>query len=568
LSINAIPLSSVTPTAEPAPASPAAPASSGLQVAALATPAPTAPATQAQAVSVATAAAAIRQSALAPLLADLAQAVVSPSTPAPVQAAAANVLALQTPLDPPPSAADLRQAVASSGLFLEAQLGSAATPAPTPASDLKAALLVLQSLAKAWADSASVASSATPGGANGGTPPSPQSAPPGETPALPSSQPGTVASIAVANAAAPVPPAPAATAAPASPSQPLQPAPAPALAQGSPQGQGQSQTDGQGQSQAWPQGRPNAPPAAVASPDETIDTATSSSPSGAATNTVATGSPTPTASAATDASAPASPAAKTTATPSTARTPASTEAPASLPASLPSTGAQPLAALPQLLAGGLGLTEASAADGASQTDAAAGGAAAQLAAETAAPPPFRGGPTRGQRPTPPSLDDDIEPAQAARRLASGAAGAVARQELHQIASLPTPEAGRPAAATNPRWMFELPFTTAQGSAVAQFEISRDGGGGASQAGQATWRARFSIDLEPLGPVHAQVALTGTRAAVGLWAERPATAAQLRAQQAVLSANLEEEAFAPAISVHLGAPPHTAPRAGRFLDQAS
>ena len=164
---------------------------------------------------------------------------------------------------------------------------------------------------------------------------------------------------------------------------------------------------------------------------------------------------------------------------------------------------------------------------------------------------------------------DTEPSAAARRLLSETDGALARQQLHQIASLPSSQPGqRPTDTPGARWMFELPFATPQGSAVAQFEISRDGGGGAGAEGQAIWRARFSIDLEPMGPVHAQVTLTGARAAVTLWAERPATADKLRSAQASLTKELEGAEFTPAVSVHLGTPPRTAAPSGRFLDQAS
>jgi hypothetical protein len=117
-------------------------------------------------------------------------------------------------------------------------------------------------------------------------------------------------------------------------------------------------------------------------------------------------------------------------------------------------------------------------------------------------------------------------------------------------------------------MFELPFASPQGSAVAQFEISRDGASTGAADATPTWRARFSIDLEPLGPVHVLVALTGERAGVTLWAERPSSAAQLRAAQAALSQGLEQAQFAPAIAINTGAPPSGAAPSGRFLDQAS
>ncbi len=60
----------------------------------------------------------------------------------------------------------------------------------------------------------------------------------------------------------------------------------------------------------------------------------------------------------------------------------------------------------------------------------------------------------------------------------------------------------------PRWNFEIPFATPQGTAMAQFEISRDGGGNEVEAAKRVWRARFSLDVEPAGPVHALISLSG------------------------------------------------------------
>ena len=93
--------------------------------------------------------------------------------------------------------------------------------------------------------------------------------------------------------------------------------------------------------------------------------------------------------------------------------------------------------------------------------------------------------------------------------------------------------------TAPRWNFEIPFVTPQGTAMAQFEISRDGGGSEVEAAKRVWRARFSLDVEPAGPVHALVSLVGETTSVRMWAERPATAAQLRAGAAQLSQALSQ-----------------------------
>src|SRR6202012_3867632 len=101
------------------------------------------------------------------------------------------------------------------------------------------------------------------------------------------------------------------------------------------------------------------------------------------------------------------------------------------------------------------------------------------------------------------------------------------QTLMQAASTPSS-----AAAQTPQWLFEIPFVVPPGAAIAQFEIGRDEedpAAPASDEAEPTWRARFSLDLDPMGPVHARISLRGGRIRVSLWAERGATAAQLAAQ---------------------------------------
>ena len=84
-----------------------------------------------------------------------------------------------------------------------------------------------------------------------------------------------------------------------------------------------------------------------------------------------------------------------------------------------------------------------------------------------------------------------------------------------------------------------------------------------------WKARFSLNVEPTGPVHALVTLSGDRASVRMWAECPATAAQLRANAPQLTHALREAALAPGdIVIGDGAPPQPAPPpAGHFVDRA-
>jgi hypothetical protein len=187
------------------------------------------------------------------------------------------------------------------------------------------------------------------------------------------------------------------------------------------------------------------------------------------------------------------------------------------------------------------------------------------------PPPFRGGLPSAQPVASPSIAPNAPLATTAHHLLSDTDAAIARQTLLQVASLPDrvdATAGRPDP-TTPRWNFEIPFATPQGTAMAQFEISRDGGGSEVEAAKRVWRARFSLDIEPAGPVHALVSLSGERTSVRMWAERPATAAQLRAGAAQLSQALSKAELQPGdIVIRDGTPPQPAPApAGHFLDRA-
>ena len=146
------------------------------------------------------------------------------------------------------------------------------------------------------------------------------------------------------------------------------------------------------------------------------------------------------------------------------------------------------------------------------------------------PPPFRGALPAAQPIASPTIAPDAPLEATAHHLLDDTDAAIARQTLLQVASLPDRiDTSAPKVdMTAPRWNFEIPFATPQGTAMAQFEISRDGGSEEVEAAKRVWRARFSLDVEPAGPVHALVSLTGEKTSVRMWAERPATAAQLRA----------------------------------------
>jgi flagellar hook-length control protein FliK len=187
------------------------------------------------------------------------------------------------------------------------------------------------------------------------------------------------------------------------------------------------------------------------------------------------------------------------------------------------------------------------------------------------PPPISGALPAAQPVMPATLVSNSPPETAMHHLLADTDGAIARQTLLQVASLPG-QADTTAARldpTAPRWNFEIPFMTPQGTAMAQFEISRDGGGSEVEAAKRVWRARFSLDIEPAGPVHAQISLNGDRTSVRMWAERPATAEQLRAGVPQLSQALSRAELLPGdIVIRDGAPQQSAAApAGHFLDRA-
>ena len=188
------------------------------------------------------------------------------------------------------------------------------------------------------------------------------------------------------------------------------------------------------------------------------------------------------------------------------------------------------------------------------------------------PPPIRGALPAAQPVAQPTIAPHAPLEATAHHLLDDTDAAIARQTLLQVASLPDRiDTSAPKADMNvPRWNFEIPFATPQGTAMAQFEISRDGGEQEVEAAKRVWRARFSLDVEPAGPVHALISLSGEKTSVRIWAERPATAEQLRAGASDLSQALSRAELQPGdIVIRDGAPTRAGPaaRAGHFLDRA-
>lgn len=208
----------------------------------------------------------------------------------------------------------------------------------------------------------------------------------------------------------------------------------------------------------------------------------------------------------------------------------------------------------------------------------AGEVAAALAAigserELKPPPPRRGQATRGQAAQPIDGIGEGGVEGLAKRTLERTEGALSRILLEQFAALDR----RPEDPTRPtevgsqrQWTAEMPIATSAGTGVVQMTVERDGG--RTRSGEASastgWRVRFSLDVEPLGPIHARIGLSGEKLSIGLWAERPDAAARLGSDVGRLQGALEAAAI-PVESIHLatGRPASStaAATAGRFVD---
>jgi len=519
------------------------------------TPAAAAPTIQlsvpeALAVSVAAQAAATQQTSLAPLFANLAVAAGLGNLPPQVQQAAAQLLAQRVSVDQGLTGNDIKQAFQSSGLFLEASLATGSPASGTP--DMKAALIVLRQ----------VLSNSLNGAA----------APPNVTAPAATVTQGT-ASTAAAVPQATTMPAAAAPQGSATPSATVAP---PATSTAQPVTASVVTTQGTAAAAVIIE-QGTQPPVQVSSP----------SISTAAPETTATGSLAPEVVAAAvsmqGGAAATTPdvldlgaANQTILPPATAADAAARTAASAAALNLLQEAVQsnPLTPFNMLNLSGLVLENGQMMG---LLPAVAGGARAVNVddgdfAHTNVPPPPIGGALPAAQPVlPATLVSNSSAESAMHRLLGDTDAAIARQTLLQVASLPdrADAAGARVDQAAARWNFEIPFATPQGTAMAQFEISRDGGGNEVAAAKRVWRARFSLDVEPAGPVHALVSLTGDKTSVRMWAERPATAAQLRAGAAQLSQALSRAELHPGdIIVRDGAPPQPAPaRAGHFLDRA-
>ncbi len=501
------------------------------------------------AVSVAAETAATQQASLAPLFADLNTANSLPNLPPQVEQAIAQVLAQQTHLDQNLTADAVKQAFQSSGLFLEASLASGSAPLSNGVPDLKAALIVLrQALTSALSGVTDNAATVATASGSGPQPGAAQAAAIPGTAAAGTTTPDPVTVLASGAIATPLAASAAEQGTAAVAAAALVASELTAQAEASPAA---------ATAAPMPQEALAGAPSIV--PQAGYSTATASSSSQGAV---------PAALAGILELASASQNLVTAALPADAARAAMSSAALNLlqevvqasplavtnPLQFVSENSQALALLPMVA--GMRTPDD-----------------AEFARTNLPPPPINGALPSAQAVAPAMLSAHTPLQAALQHLLAETDGALARQTLLQIASLPG-QASDPSATridpSIPRWNFEIPFATPQGTAMAQFEISRDGGGRDTPAAKATWRARFSLDIEPAGPVHALVSLNGDRTSVRMWAERPATAAQLRAGVSQLTQALSRAELTPGdIVVRDGAPSQAAPAsAGHFLNRAS
>jgi hypothetical protein len=195
-------------------------------------------------------------------------------------------------------------------------------------------------------------------------------------------------------------------------------------------------------------------------------------------------------------------------------------------------------------------------------------------ARTPAPmPPYRNGPTVPQAPVAATLPDDATPRETALHLLTETDAALARNTLLQIASVPDGFALGAARADSGavRLIFDIPLLVAGQASVAQIAIERDASGPETPQDEGpAWRANFSVAFEPIGAVHARIAVSGPRATVTLFAERQDSARELRRGLPLLEHGLREAALEPSdIQCRSGMPAaRIVPAPGQFLNQTT
>jgi len=171
-------------------------------------------------------------------------------------------------------------------------------------------------------------------------------------------------------------------------------------------------------------------------------------------------------------------------------------------------------------------------------------------------------PTAAKAP-PTSWPTEPSPAFIARTLLQRSEAALLQTRVLEVVSQGLrAEQAQPAPpnAASMHWAFDAPLTTPFGRALVRFEIDRQTPRAARERQEPVWRVRLALDVEPLGPVHAQIALQGSKAWVSLWAERSQTALLLDEQKGELRQTLVADEMDAEIVLNSAMP--TPPGAGK------
>ncbi len=195
---------------------------------------------------------------------------------------------------------------------------------------------------------------------------------------------------------------------------------------------------------------------------------------------------------------------------------------------------------------------------------------APVRAGTHPPPPMPGGAPSAQPPanTPPrALMQAMPPEEFVPRVLHETDTALARINLHQIASLPDERAAARGDLPDARWSCEIPVNVDGRTAMFGFAVERDGRHGAQERDKKKWRVRAAVDLGDTGAVEADVRLRGEAVSANLFAEQAETARLLEAALPLLRAGLTAAGFdVEALSVRVGKSVAQPGPPGHFVDR--
>lgn len=183
-------------------------------------------------------------------------------------------------------------------------------------------------------------------------------------------------------------------------------------------------------------------------------------------------------------------------------------------------------------------------------------------------PPMRGAPPRpdGQTPQNP-LANGASAREAGRQMLAQTESALSRMRLFQLSSLP--EAGqRGNLAAAQELQFELPMALGGQAAMAQFQVTRDGGD-ESNPTQRGWQMSFAVNFGAIGAVGAKVSFRVRKTGVIVWAENEETARVLEEMLPELNDGLEAQGLElSSVRIRHRMPDAPLTDAGGFVDSVS